>query len=74
MEADKRYAATASGLGITVSSRIVVLARARDGFHVRMARPATPVMCAVSSGRFAAGRSGWHQGLEKLQASSPATA
>lgn len=59
VKANGRYAPTVSELGLTVSSRIVVFASARDGFHVRMARPATPVMCEVSSGRFAAGHSGW---------------
>lgn len=59
VKANGRYAATVSELGMPVSSRIVVFASARDGYHVRMARPATPVMCEVSSGRFAAGHSGW---------------
>ena len=59
VKANGRYAATVSELGTPVSSRIVVFASARDGYHVRMARPATPVMCEVSSGRFAAGHSGW---------------
>ena len=59
VKANGRYAASVSELGIAVSSRIMVFATARDGYHVRMARPSTPVMCEVSSGRFAAGHSGW---------------
>ena len=59
VKANGRYATTVSELGTPVTSRVVVFASARDGYHVRMARPATPVMCEVSSGRFAAGHSGW---------------
>ena len=40
-KANGRYAATVSELGTAVSSRIVVFASARDGYHVRMARPST---------------------------------
>ena len=59
VKANGRYAASVSELGTAVSSRVVVFASARDGYHVRMARPGTPVMCEASSGRFAAGHSGW---------------
>ena len=59
VKANGRYAASVSELGIPISSRIAVFASARDGYHVRMTRPATPVMCEVSSGRFAAGHTGW---------------
>lgn len=59
VKANGRYAATVSELGTPVTSRIVVFASARDGYHVRMARDGTPVLCEVSSGRFAAGHSGW---------------
>jgi hypothetical protein len=59
VKVNRRYAATVSELATPVTSRIVVFASARDGYHVRMARPDTPVMCEVSSGRFAAGHSGW---------------
>jgi len=59
VKANGRYATSMSELGTPVTSRVVVFASAHDGYHVRMARPATPVMCEVSSGRFAAGHSGW---------------
>jgi hypothetical protein len=54
-----RYAATASELGTTVTSRIVVFASARDGYHIRMSRPGTATLCEVSAGRFAAAHAGW---------------
>ena len=59
VKANGRYAATVSELKTPVTSRIVVFASARDGYHVRMARPKTPVLCEVSAGRFAAGHAGW---------------
>lgn len=59
VKANGRYAATLSELATPVTSRVVVFASARDGYHVRMARPGTPVVCEVSAGRFAAGHSGW---------------
>src|SRR6476646_536060 len=54
-----RYAASVSELGTPLTSQVVVFASARDGYHVRMARPGTPALCELSSGRFAAGHSGW---------------
>lgn len=59
VKANGRYAATVPELATPVTSRIVVFASAHDGYHVRMARPGTPVLCEVSSGRFAAGHTGW---------------
>jgi hypothetical protein len=59
MKTNGRYAATISELGTTVTSRIVVFASARDGYHIRMSHPGTAVLCEVSAGRFAAARSGW---------------
>jgi hypothetical protein len=59
VKANGRYAGTMSELGTSVTSRVVVFASARDGYHIRMARPGTAVMCEVSAGRFAASHSGW---------------
>lgn len=55
-----RYAASVSEAGTPVTSKVVVFASAPDGYHVRLARPdATPQLCELSAGRFAAGHSGW---------------
>lgn len=59
VKANGRYAASVSELGIPLTSQVVVFASARDGYHVRMARRGTPTLCELSSGRFAAGHSGW---------------
>ena len=59
VKANGRYATSVSELGTPITSRVVVFASARDGYHVRMARTGTHVLCEVSAGRFAAAHSGW---------------
>ncbi|NUO64484.1 MAG: hypothetical protein HOQ11_12125 [Gemmatimonadaceae bacterium] len=54
-----RYAASVSELGVPITSRVVVFATAKDGYHVRLAHAETPQLCELSVGRFAAGHTGW---------------